>query len=73
MRCFYRKKIGLASKKPCTYSPFPECEKKLSASQLKKKAQKLLDVIAENPFQSPPPYEKLTSDLSGAYSRRINI
>jgi len=47
--------------------------KKLSASGLKNKAQKLLEIIKENPFQNPPPYEKLVGDLSGAYSRRINI
>ena len=47
--------------------------KKLAASGLKEKAQELLDVIAENPFQNPPTYEKLVGDLSGAYSRRINI
>lgn len=47
--------------------------KKLAASNLKKKAQKLLGIIAESPFQTPPPYEKLSGDLSGAYSRRINI
>ena len=47
--------------------------KKLSAAGLKNKAQKLLDIIKENPYQNPPPYEKLVGDLSGAYSRRINI
>ena len=47
--------------------------KKLAASNLKRKAQKLLDLIAEAPFQTPPFYEKLTGDLSGAYSRRLNI
>lgn len=47
--------------------------KKLAASGLKPKAQALLDVISEDPFQSPPPFEKLVGDLSGAYSRRINI
>lgn len=47
--------------------------KKLSASGLKNKAQDLLEIITENPFQTPPPYEKLVGDLSGAYSRRINI
>jgi toxin YoeB len=46
---------------------------KLAASGLKAKAQELLDIIKENPFQNPPPYEKLVGDLSGAYSRRINI
>ena len=47
--------------------------KKLLASGLKKKAQALLEVIKEDPYQNPPPYEKLVGDLSGAYSRRINI
>ena len=46
---------------------------KLATSGLKAKAQELLAVIQENPFQNPPPYEKLVGDLSGAYSRRINI
>lgn len=47
--------------------------KKLAAAGLKTKAQELLSIIAVNPFQNPPPYEKLIGDLSGAYSRRINI
>ena len=47
--------------------------KKLAASGLKPNAQALLDVLAVNPFQNPPPYEKLVGDLSGAYSRRIYI
>ncbi len=47
--------------------------KKLTASGLKKKAKGLLELIKENPYQNPPPYEKLVGDLSGAYSRRINI
>jgi toxin YoeB len=46
---------------------------KLAASGLKAKAQELLAVVKLNPFQNPPPYEKLVGDLSGAYSRRINI
>ncbi len=46
---------------------------RLAAAGLKEKAQLLLAVISENPFQNPPPYEKLIGDLSGAYSRRINI
>lgn len=46
---------------------------KLAASGLKAKAQELLAIIKENPFQNPPPYEKLVGDLAGAYSRRINI
>jgi len=45
----------------------------LLASGLKPKAQDLLEVLAANPFQNPPPYEKLVGDLTGAYSRRINI
>ena len=47
--------------------------KKLSAAGLKPKAQELLAVLAANPYQNPPPYEKLIGDLSGAYSRRITI
>ena len=47
--------------------------KKLASAGLKSKAQALLDILVENPFQNPPPYEKLIGDLSGAYSRRINI
>jgi toxin YoeB len=47
--------------------------KKLVQSGLKSKAQTLLDVLAENPWQNPPPYEKLRGDLFGACSRRINI
>lgn len=47
--------------------------RKLAASGLKEKAQKLLAIIEEDPYQNPPPYEKLVGDLSGAYSRRINI
>ena len=47
--------------------------KKLASSGLKEKAQELLKIIQENPYQNPPPYEKLVGDLSGAYSRRINI
>ncbi|RJG11948.1 Txe/YoeB family addiction module toxin [Pseudomonas cavernicola] len=46
---------------------------KLASSGLKEKAKDLLRIIANNPFQNPPPYEKLVGDLAGAYSRRINI
>jgi Txe/YoeB family toxin of toxin-antitoxin system len=46
---------------------------KIVASGLKAKTQELLNIIQENSFQNPPPYEKLVGDLSGAYSRRINI
>ena len=47
--------------------------KKLASSGLRPKAQELLDVLAEDPFQKPPSFEMLVGDLSGAYSRRINI
>ena len=47
--------------------------KKLSAAGLREKAQVLLDILEKDPFQNPPPYEKLVGDLRGAYSRRINI
>ena len=47
--------------------------KKISAAGLRDKAQALLDILEKDPFQNPPPYEKLVGDLSGAYSRRINI
>ena len=47
--------------------------KKLASSGLKNKAKKLLDIIQKDPYQNPPPYEKLVGDLLGAYSRRINI
>ena len=46
---------------------------KLAAAGLKPKAQSLLAVLVENPYQTPPPFEKLVGDLSGAYSRRISI
>ena len=46
---------------------------KLSAAGLKLKTENLLEVIATNPYQNPLPYEKLAGDLSGYYSRRINI
>lgn len=47
--------------------------KKLASAGLKQKAQELLGILANDPFQNPPPYEKLVGDLAGAYSRRINI
>ena len=47
--------------------------RKIASSNLKPQAQRLLDLIARNPFQNPPPYEKLVGDLAGAFSRRINI
>ena len=47
--------------------------KKLSATNLQNKAKELIETIKKDPFQNPPPYEKLVGNLSGAYSRRINI
>ncbi len=47
--------------------------KKLTRTGLKKKAQILIEIIKKNPYQTPPPFEKLIGDLAGAYSRRINI
>lgn len=47
--------------------------KKLEACGLDKKAKKLLKIVKDNPYQNPPPYEKLIGNLKGAYSRRINI
>jgi toxin YoeB len=47
--------------------------KKIAAANLRRQTERLLDIVANNPFQNPPPYEKLVGDLAGAYSRRINI
>jgi toxin YoeB len=47
--------------------------KKSAAAGLRSKVEKLLDILRENPYETPPPFEKLLGDLSGAYSRRINI
>ena len=46
---------------------------KIKAIKLESKVQKLIEIIKQNPFQNPPPYEKLVGDLEGAYSRRINV
>lgn len=47
--------------------------KKLSAASLRLKAEQLIEILRENPYKAPPPFEKLIGDLSGAFSRRINI
>ena len=47
--------------------------RKLASSHLRPQAEKLLAILAINPFANPPPYEKLVGDLAGAYSRRINV
>jgi len=47
--------------------------KKVSGSGLREKTEKLIQILRDNPYQTPPPYEKLVGDLADAYSRRINI
>ncbi len=47
--------------------------KKITQSGLKPQAERIFEILTENPYKKPPPYEKLIGDLSGAYSRRINI
>ena len=47
--------------------------KKLASAGLRGKAESLLDILANDPYRSPPPFEKLVGDLAGAFSRRINI
>lgn len=47
--------------------------KKIAAAGLRPKVETLLAILSPNPYQNPPPYEKLVGDLTGAYSRRINI
>lgn len=47
--------------------------KRIATAILRPKSEKLLEILSKNPCQTPPPYEKLIGDLSGAYSRRINI
>jgi Txe/YoeB family toxin of toxin-antitoxin system len=47
--------------------------RKIAGSGLRPRAERLLDLLRRNPYQSPPPFEKLVGDLAGAYSRRINI
>ena len=47
--------------------------RKLTSAGLKQRAEQLLDILRDNPYRTPPPYEKLAGDLTGAYSRRINI
>jgi toxin YoeB len=47
--------------------------KRIASANLKPQTERLLDILGRNPFQNPPPYEKLRGDLAGMYSRRINI
>lgn len=57
----------------CFYKTSSKRCKKISASGLKQKAETLINILRENSYQVPPPFEKLIGDLAGAYSRRINI
>lgn len=45
----------------------------LKSAKLDERVKKLIEVLKENPYQNPPPYEKLVGDMAGAYSRRINV
>ncbi len=58
---------------PSTFDPEQKDAEKLSSAGLKSKAEQSLDILRENPYQTPPSFEKLLGDLSGACSRRINI
>ena len=53
--------------------PAQKDAKRLAAAGLRTRAEELLDILRRNPYQAPPPFEKLVGDLSGAYSRRISI
>jgi toxin YoeB len=53
--------------------PAQKDAKKISAAGLRSKAGKLIEILRQNPYQTPPPFEKLLGDLAGAFSRRINI
>jgi Txe/YoeB family toxin of toxin-antitoxin system len=55
------------------YTKKAQKDAKLAAAGLKPRAQRLLDLLSHDPFQNPPPFEKLVGDLKGTYSRRINI
>nr|VFJ69195.1 MAG: toxin-antitoxin system, toxin component, Txe/YoeB family [Candidatus Kentron sp. FW] len=68
-----RKGIGLVSWSLVYTKQAQKDARKLAVFGLKDKARKLLEVLKENPYRIPPPFEKLVGDLSGAYSRRINI
>jgi toxin YoeB len=65
--------VGLVSYKVVFTKYARKDAKKLSSSGLRANAEKLIAVLKENPWQNPPPFEKLVGNLAGAYSRRINI
>lgn len=68
-----RRESGLVSWRLVYTRQAQKDAKKLVSSGLKPKAEELLAILADDPFQRPPPFEKLVGDLTGAYSRRINI
>jgi Txe/YoeB family toxin of toxin-antitoxin system len=65
--------IGLSNWKLVYTKRAQKDAKKINAAGLRSKVEALLIILRENPFQTPPPYEKLLGDLTGAYSRRINF
>jgi toxin YoeB len=68
-----RSRVGLVSWQLVFTKQAQKDSKKLASSNLQAKAQALLTILQIDPFQAPPPFEKLVGDLAGAYSRRINI
>jgi Txe/YoeB family toxin of toxin-antitoxin system len=69
-----RERTGLVNHWTLVYTRQAQKDaKRLAASGLRTRAQKLLDVLAKDPFSQPPSFEKLVGDLAGAYSRRINV
>jgi toxin YoeB len=69
-----QKGTGLVRKWQIVYTKQAQKDaKRLASSGLRSKAEAILEILASNPFQTPPPFEKLVGDLRGAYSRRINI
>ena len=68
-----REEDRLVSWRPVFTKQAQKDAKKLSTAGLRPKAEVLLNLLQKNPFQNPPPFEKLVGDLAGAYSRRINI
>jgi toxin YoeB len=61
------------SRRPVFAKAAQKDAKKVAAAHLKPKAQALLEILREDPYQTPPPFEKPVGDMSGAFSRRINI
>jgi Txe/YoeB family toxin of toxin-antitoxin system len=68
-----RKRAGLVRWQVVFTRQAQKDAKRLASSGLRPKAEQLLELLADDPFRTPPPFEKLVGDLAGAYSRRINI